>query len=113
MFTEAERCLYAPTVADRQRGPFDPLAVRRQLVLKTDNRLNDLLDAYEGDDTLPSLKAEGEVVSAARAAFALTAQQATDAEVIELLYDFLDYLGKPVATDERSPSSSPSAVQAG
>jgi hypothetical protein len=120
VFTAEARAIYEPSHPETKRvyGRFDPLAVRRELVISTGNRLNDLLDVFEGEgDELAKAKAERELAAAARSAFSLppvTAQNGvTDAEGIGLLYDFLDYLGKGPATDVGSPNTSPCVEPAG
>lgn len=129
MFSEADRSIYEWVTTDAAgspvvRGRFDPLGVRRGLILATGNRLNGLIDAYCGvdaagvpvdPDPVAEMRAEEALVAAARQAFALPDRNsALDAEVIELLWDFLDFLGKPPATVVGSPNTSPSSVvQAG
>lgn len=121
MFTAEERAIYSPALpSGRVFGHFDPLAVRRELLLLTSGRLNDLLDAYENppeDDPLARLKAEKAIAAASRGAFGFPPVTdkggVLDAEAIEVLYDFLDYLGKGRAAADGSPNTSPSVAPAG
>lgn len=112
MYSDAEKLIYCCTVGGQQRR-YDPLAVRRRLLIETAGQFELLRAEYEGDDEMASLAAEELLLPAVRAAFRLTpiadaaaADEATDGDALELLYDYLDFVGKPKSADATGPTSS-------
>ena len=49
----------------------DPLFVRRELFIRSQYRINDLLEAQRSDDPTVALPAQGEIIDIARAVFKL------------------------------------------
>ena len=84
---------------------YDPLPVYRKLVLESRGRINDLLADWESDDILLQTGAEEELVRVSRVAFQFTPFSQpnghTDAQVLETLVHYLDY----VAKKEQGPKS--------
>lgn len=111
MYSDSERLCYSPSVGGEPIGHYDPLAIRRKLVIATKGKFNDLLKRQQGDDELESAVAEEELVAAVRSAFSLPPLTPTggvaDADALDLLDDYLDYLGKPQSADATEPTSPP------
>lgn len=112
MYSDAEKLIYCCTVAGQPRR-YDPLAVRRRLLVETGGQFESLRAEYEGDDEAASLAAEELLLPAIRAAFRLRPiadaahpDEATDGDALELLYDYLDFVGKPKSAGETPPTSS-------
>lgn len=120
MFSESARQIYAPAINGNELGRFDPLAVRRKLVIASGGELNSLIDTWEEQrdaETVAAALAEEKLVAAARSAFSLKPisdeNGVCDADVIELLADFLEYLAGKPETHSGSPITSPCAEPAG
>lgn len=120
MFSESARQIYAPQIDGREIGRFDPLAVRRKLVIASNGELNNLIEVWEDQrdaETVAAALAEEKLVAAARSAFSLKPlgeeSGVCDADVIEVLADFLEYLVGKHETHSGSPITSPCAEPAG
>lgn len=79
---------------------YDPMAVRRKLLLASGNRLNEWIALYqEATDEMDRLRAEDNLIAAARAAFDLKPLTepggAADASVLEYLSALLEWLSPP------------------
>lgn len=101
-----DRRLYPyPPPFDSASG--DPRRLERRLLIESRGRLNDWLDAVDGDDALAAAEAEESVVHVTRAVFDLDPDVVTDAEALAVLDDFLGWVaGKGVAA-ARTPTSPP------
>ena len=113
MYSEAERQIYTPIVNGRQRR-YDPLAIRRRLLVESDGQFEAIRTEYEAEDEVQSARAEETLLRIARAAFSFRpisdaehADEVNDADTLEVLYDWLDWMGKPLPKDATLPSSSP------
>lgn len=110
MYSEAERSIYSPSRNGEPIGHYDPLAIRRKLVIATKGKFNDLLKQQQGDDELEAAIAEEELVAAVRFAFALAPLTPTggvaDADALDLLDDYLDYLKNSNSAGDSEPNSS-------
>lgn len=110
MYSDAERAIYSPSLGGEPIGHYDPLAIRRKLVIATKGKFNDLLKRQQGDDELESAVAEEELVAAVRSAFSLPPLTPTggvaDADALDLLDDYLDYLKNSNGAGDSEPNSS-------
>jgi len=117
VFTETERALYAPAIDDKPLGRFDPLAIKRRLVIGSEGKLNEYLDIYETGSELERLAAEEKLVALTRTAFGFKplaeADGVCDADVIDVLGDFLEFLAKKPQPHSGSPTPSPCAEPEG
>ena len=88
---------------------YDPLNIRRRLLILSDNKLNDLIVTYnEGLSEIDRLKAEEELLRISRTAFGLpplTPQGGVpDEAVLEYLGHFLEWLllpSQPIVEQQR------------
>lgn len=91
------------------RLSFDPLSLRRRLLIESGNELNSLIALYnDAADPLEALKAEDRLVAVGRAAFGLAPVTqdggVDDATVLDYLAHFLEWLSRPV--NSQSPPMS-------
>ncbi len=123
-FTDAERGIY--TTPDGRR--FDPLRILHTITVMTGGRLTELITLrnpetqYSGDVSkngrvqamVESARAEMELADVTRKVFGLPSwneSELGDAEVLETLYHFLDYLeGKGSQAPTPRPSEAVSPV---
>lgn len=112
MYSPEEREIYCCLVGGRPRR-YDPLVIRRRLVLESDGRFEAIRAEYESDDELLSLRAEDLLVRLARSAFDFrpitdteSPDEVTDADALETLYDWIEWMGKPSSAGDSPPNSS-------
>lgn len=121
-FEDHEKKVYTPTGTSFK---FDPLAIDRALRVATGNRLARLVTAWKAIDSdegdisedgvqkkiLASCEAEELLAGAARAAFGLPQfPDCTDAEALEMLCDYLDWVKKKGTRESTPPDSSTSGT---
>lgn len=87
-------------VTPDNRFAYDPLNLRRRLLILSDNKLNDLITVYnEGLSEVERLKAEDQLLQLCRGAFGLPAFTpqggVPDEAVLEYLSHFLEWLLVP------------------
>lgn len=87
-------------VTPDNRFAYDPLTLRRRLLVLSDNKLNDLIAVYnDGESEVERLKAEDRLLQVCREAFGLpnfTPQGGVpDEAVLEYLAHFLEWLLTP------------------
>lgn len=112
MFPEKERLIYQDPATERF---FDPLAVKRSLVLAGRGQLNAHFATYGKADADPVAKARAEeaIVAAGRAAFGLppidpkTGEGVGDAKVIEAVTAFTRWLRGKDKAAQNGPNSAP------
>jgi hypothetical protein len=110
MYDPKDKTIYQPAGSDLR---FDPLELRRKFTLHTQNRLYELVAAFnDGESELVRVEAEETLVVAARKAFGLKGTTETggtcDATVLEYLAHYLEWLSTPFVPNTRpSPTSSP------
>lgn len=96
-------------VTPDQRFAYDPLTLRRRLLVLSENKLNDLINLYnDGQSEVDRLKAEDQLLQVCRAAFGLPAFTAQggvpDESVLEYLSHFLEWLltpSQPIVEQQR------------
>lgn len=109
-FTDQERLVYLCPVTGRH---FDPLAVKRALVVATRNRFNQACADSASKDPVVAADAESVIVAGGRAAFGLrpidpqTGDGTVDADVIEAVRAFTRWLRGKGPTAQNSPTSAP------
>ena len=96
--TDKDKLIYR--TPDGQRA-YDPLTLRRKLLLASGNRLNEWVGLYnDALDELDALRAEESLVAAARVAFdlkPLTEEGGVpDKTVLEYLSHLLEWLSQPL-----------------
>lgn len=110
LFSEKERAIYTCPFTNRD---YDPLAVRRELILATKNAFGRLCDEARSTDPLVQAAAEKALIDAARKAFGLEPLKVLDATVWETLVAFTKYLSGKEPRASRSPGASPSSAGPG
>jgi hypothetical protein len=116
-FQDHEKTIYSPEGSDMK---FDPLALDRALVTASGGKLAELIEQWKSgsDDKgdvsasgkaerqIASALAEGELVKVARVAFKLGEFPVDlDAEALEYLCDFLEWMKKKGRRGETPPDS--------
>ena len=112
MFSEKERAVYTCPATS---NCYDPLAVRRRLLIAGQNRLNEHFLVYGDKNAEASKKALAEeaIVRAGRAAFDLkpidpkTGEGIGDAKVIEAVTAFARWLRGKDSPVQSGPNSAP------
>lgn len=108
MFTDRERQIYESPGGVK----YDPLACLRTLLVATGNKVNDFLADWEGTDAVAAAVAEGELVRAARAVFAVKPFDedggVLDAVALETLFHFLAFVEGKDSRGPTLPTSPPS-----
>jgi len=101
--------IYSPPNSNRS---FDPLDVRRKLIIHTNGELTKLIDLYNDGDELNKAIAEDRLILATRKTFGLPPLSEqngfSDETVLEYLAHFLEWLSKPSEINTNSiPKSHP------
>jgi hypothetical protein len=124
-FEDHEKAIYSPHVEGFTERQYDPLVVLRCLALETGNKLSTLVDTWnapcneDGDVSVEGRArveeafhfAQQKLAHVSRKAFDLPEfPEATEGQVLEVLFDFLDYLekkGQRPVSGPLSPTTSP------
>jgi len=98
-YSEKERSIYKLPNTDLS---VDPLEVRRCLLIESEGKLQDLIVTFnDSDSELEVAMAEDKLVKIARSAFKIKPVNeggTTDANVLEYLANFLEWLSTPLVT---------------
>ncbi len=104
-YSDAERTIYQSPLGHS----YDPLAVQRKLRIASRGQFNALLIDWQGEEDFASAVAEEALVIAAREAFEFVPFDeeggVTDAQVIETLTHFTEYLAAKKPSAEPPPNS--------
>lgn len=109
-FSDTDRAIYECPVTQQK---LDPLAVKRHLIISTNNRFNALVREMSAEDERVRVAAEGELARAGRAAFNLTpldprtGKGTLDAVVLEAVTAFTKWLTKKGSKAQSGPASAP------
>ena len=107
MYTLKQRQIYTSPLNTRH----DPLEVERRLRVASRGEINKLLDTWGDKDELAAAVAEANLVEVARTAFSLRPlvekDGVSDADVLDTLVHFLNYLGESPSADVPSVKSQP------
>lgn len=106
----SEQEIYKCPICDRY---YDPLAVRRAVVLASAGKYNEAVAGRKGDDPVASAEAEALLVRAARAAFSLPAVDPatgagwTDSQALDALGAFTRWLKAKKGSGQTGRNSTP------
>ena len=110
MWTEAEKAIYTCPITQRK---YDPLAVRRALVLASKNTFNAVVSRVRSQDAIEHETAMGELIAIGRKALDLPAVDVNtgagwlDSQVYDAILAFTGFLRKKGLRAQSTPSTAP------